>query len=211
MLVSLSMGNPRFNLKLGLMQPTLDSDLWEINMENLAFNKQDMLDILYGVEAEFYLGRLFSVFIEGSTYQKSVSSLYRDWEHEDGTPINQSFSLRITSLEAGFKIYPLGRGKRFFPYLGAGTGVYAWRYVQWGEFIIFPDLNIQEGYAETNTYTFGFNARVGMGFKFNQAFGIFIEAKYHWLKGQLSGFFEGFEKLDLSGFTTSLGFTFDIN
>jgi hypothetical protein len=210
LLGSLSMASQGFSLKIGLMQLSLDSDLWQINMENLAFDKQDMLDVLYGAEYEFYLGKILSVSIEGNITQKSIASQYKDWEHEDGTPIYQNLSLRITAFEAGVKLYPLGSGKRFYPFIGAGTGLYAWRYAQWGEFINFDDLTVQEGYAQTNTYSLGFNARAGMGFKFNPAFGVFLEAKYHYLKGQLSSFFEGFEKLDLSGFSANIGFTFTL-
>ena len=35
--------------------------------------------------------------------------------------------------------------------------------------------------------------------------GISFEAKYHYLKGQLSNLFEGFEKLDLGGLTLNIG------
>lgn len=211
MLSSISMGNQSITLRVGLLQPQLDSDLWQINMENLTFDKQDMLDILYGAEFEFYLGKFLSVFFEGSSYQKSIYSMYRDWQHEDGRSIHQNISLRITSLEAGFLLYPLGSDKRFYPFMGVGAGLYAWKYAQWGEFINFDDLTIEEGYAETNTYSLGANARAGLGFKFNPAFGVSLEAKYHYLKGRLSSYFEGFENLDLSGFTTNLGFTFYIH
>jgi hypothetical protein len=69
-------------------------------------------------------------------------------------------------------------------------------------------LTVQEGYAETNTYSMGFNGKAGIGIRLGHYFGLIFQAKYQYLKGQLSSFFEGFEKLDLSGFHYSLGFCF---
>ena len=37
---------------------------------------------------------------------------------------------------------------------------------------------------------------------------VFVEVKYQYLKGELSSFFEGFEKLDMSGLKYNLGFSF---
>ncbi|MCK4835214.1 MAG: outer membrane beta-barrel protein [Candidatus Aminicenantes bacterium] len=202
------MGRQILQLKVGLFQPSLDSDLWEINMENLALGKQDMLELFYGAEYEFFINNILSLSLEGGLYQKTIYSQYRDWEYEDGTPIYQNLSLRITSLEVNVKLYPIGYKKLIFPFVGAGVGIYGWRYEQWGDFINFEDLTVQEGYAETSTYTAGFNGKAGIGFRFGPFFGLFLEAKYQYLKGQLSSFFEGFGKLDLSGFKYNLGFCF---
>lgn len=204
----MAMGRHLFQLKIGLFQPEMNSDLWEINMENLALGKQDMLDITYGAEYEFFINRFLSVSLEGGQYQKTVFSQYLDWEYEDGTPIYQNLSLRITSFELDLKLYPLGHKKIFFPFIGAGVGIYGWRYEQWGDFINFEDLTVSEGYAETSTYSLGFNGKAGFGIRFGHVFGLTFQAKYQYLKGRLSSFFEGFEKLDLSGFQYSLGFCY---
>jgi hypothetical protein len=204
----IAMGKQMFQLKIGLFQPSMDSDLWEINMENLALGKQDMLEIFYGAEYEFFIKNILSISLEGGHYQKTIYSQYRDWEYEDGTPIYQNLSLRITSFELDFNLYPLGYKNLTFPFIGAGVGLYAWQYEQWGDFINFDDLTVQEGYAETSTYTVGFNGKAGIGVRFGHFFAMTLEAKYRYLKGQMSSFFEGFEKLDLSGFQFNLGFCF---
>lgn len=194
------------NLKIGLFKPTLDSDLWEINIENLAFSKRDMMDAYYGIEYEFFLNQILSLALEGGFFQKNIYSLYKDWEYEDGSQIYQNLSLSIYSFELDFKLYPLGNRKEIFPYLGAGAGLYAWRYEQWGDFINFEDLSVsQDVYADTDTIDLGFNAKAGFGIRFNRTIGIVFEAKYQYLKGHLSAFFEGFENLDLGGLTFNLG------
>jgi opacity protein-like surface antigen len=198
-----------FNLKIGLFHPLLKSDLWETNMDNLAFDKKDLRDAYYGVEYEYFLNRYISFAVEAGYYKKEHFSFYRDYEYDDGSPIEQNLSLRIVNLEADFKIYPIGHGQRFYPYLGGGVGMYFWKYEQWGDFIDFTEGIVnQDEYAETTTNTLGFNARAGIVMRLSRNMGVAFEGKYQYLKGELSSFFEGFEKLDLSGFTFTIGANF---
>jgi len=198
----------QLTLKVGLFQPQLNSDLWDINRENLAFDTADMLEGTFAAEYEYFLDQRLSLAFETSTYSKTHYSQYSDWVHEDGSPIFQNLALRITSFELAIKLYPFGHRPVLHPFLGLGGGLYAWRYEQWGEFIDFNDMSVSDGYAETETYTLGASGRAGFGFQFNPLFGLMVEAKYQYLKGRLSSFFEGFESLDLSGFTYQLGLTF---
>ena len=196
------------NLKVGIFQPFLKSDLWDINRENLAFSSSDMLNTSIAAEFEYNFKQMFSLSFEAAYYRKDHYSMYKDWTWEDGSPIFQNLALWMTSFELGFKIYPLGSRGPFSPFVGVGGGVYYWRYEQWGDFINFQDLTISEGYAETTTFSAGFNANAGMKFNFSPHFGFLMQAKYQYVRGQLSSFFEGFELLDLSGMTYQFGLTF---
>ena len=193
------------NLKIGLFIPSLQSDLWEDNMRNLAFNKSDMINAYYGAECEIFLNRYTSLSMGIGSYTKNVYTQYKDYTYQDGSPIFQNISLRITPVEANIKIYPLGHGHTVSPYLGAGAGLYAWTYQQYGDFIIFPAGDIEEGFAETKTFSFGFNGRAGLVFRFHPQVALAVEGKYQYLRGRLSGYFEGFDLLDLGGITTTIG------
>ena len=193
------------NLKIGLFTPSLRSDLWQDNMQNLAFNKADMLNAYFGAEYEVFLNRFTSFSVEIGSYKKDVYTQYKDYTYQDDSPIFQNISLRITPIEANVKFYPLGHRSVFFPYFGAGAGLYAWTYQQYGEFVIFPDEYIEEGFAETKTFSFGFNGRVGLVYRFLPYMALAVEGKYQYLRGRLSGYFEGFELLDLGGITATLG------
>jgi hypothetical protein len=194
------------NLKLGLFIPSLNSDLWEINQENLAFSQDEMMEIYYGIEYEFFLGKYFSFTFEGNHYSKNIYTQYSDFTYEDNSPILQNFSLRISGLEIGFKLYPIGHRQTFFPFIGAGGGIYAWKYEQWGDFIDFvEDTVITDSYAYSKSYSPGVFAKAGVVFRFRRSFGISIETRYLYLKGNLSSLFEGFESLDLSGISFNMG------
>ncbi len=193
------------NLKIGLWNPDMNSDLWDTNMENLALNKQDMRDPIYALEYEMFFQRRFAVTFELAHYEKEHYSAYKDYEYEDGSPINQNLALTITSVELNLKIYPTTYQRMFNPFIGAGVGIYHWVYEQWGDFINFDDFTVQEGYADTSTYTAGLNARAGFVLRFRKSVGFSFEARYQYLKGQLSSLFDGFEKLDMNGLALYIG------
>ena len=192
------------NLKIGLFVPQMRSDLWEINLDNLAFSKSDMPNTYFGAEYEMFLGRFTAFSLEIGTYSRDVYSQYRDYTFENGDPIFQNISLRLTPMEANFKFYPLGHRYRVFPFFGAGVGLYAWTYQQWGDFINFEDDSVSNGVAETKTVSIGFNGRLGLVFRFHPRVALALEGKYQYLKGRLSGYFEDFELLDLGGFTANV-------
>jgi hypothetical protein len=193
------------NLKIGLFKPSLQSDLWEDNLGNLAFLKSDMINAYYSVEYEVFLNRYTSFSLEIGSYKKEVYSQYKDYTYEDDSPIFQNISLRIIPIEANIKIYPLGHRNLVSPYFGAGAGLYAWTYQQWGDFINFEDDSIYEGFAETETFSFGFNGRAGLVLRIYPGVALAVEGKYQYLRGQLSGNFEGFDLLDLGGITATFG------
>ncbi len=189
------------DVKVGVFMPTLNSDLWAVNIENLAFAKRDMVDGMVAVGYEMFLNRNVAVGLEVGSYSRSRHSQYRDYEHADGAPIFQSISLKVTPIEAVFTFYLLGHRRPFSPYLAVAGGVYAWTYEQWGEFINFEDdpLTLQEGSAFTQTVSPGFSARFGFLFRPSRGLGLSIEGKYQYLKGTLSSDFEDFEPLDMGG------------
>lgn len=196
------------NLKIGLFIPRLQSDLWEINLENLTFDRPDMVNVVYGGEYEFYLNRYLSLSAEVSSYAKTVYVQYRDYEFEDGSPIFQNVSLRIVPVEASLKLYPMGNRHRINLFVGAGAGVYAWTFQQSGNFINFEDGSVSEGLAETRRFAFGLNSRAGLAFRFHKRLGFSLEGKYQFLQGKLSRNFEGFGPLDMSGLTINAGIMF---
>ncbi len=191
--------------RIGIQNVDMKSDLWEINMQNLALNKTDMQGTSYGLGYEFFLNRNMSVDIEAGTYKKVRNTMYRDFTYSDDSPILQNLSLNVSSIEFNLNLLPLGYRRNVYPYLSAGGGVYLWTFEQWGEFINFTDESIYEGYATSQKVSFGANGKAGIMVRVGKNLGISIEGKYRYLKGALGSEFEGFDKLDLNGWTFSFG------
>jgi len=198
------------NIKTGVLIPTMQSELWDINLSNLAFSKADMVDVYYSAEYEQFINRFLAIGIEGGIYKQEIYTAYRDFVFEDDSPIEQNLALRITSVELNAKLYPLGIRRMIYPYIAGGPGVYFWKYEQWGWFIDSIDGTVDEGYADTSRVALGFNARAGLVIRIGKTTGISVEGKYLYLKDDLSELFQDFDKLDMSGVSLNIGIHFFI-
>ncbi len=208
---TLAMDARSFNLKIGTFWPDMKSDLWDENLYDLTFDKEDMRGLYLGAEFEVFMNRYASFSLEAGHYSKKIYTIYSQYELDDGTALNHDINLSIYSFEAGMKLYPMGHRGVFNPYIGAGVGLYAWKYIQGGDFIDYDDYSVYEGEAVTETVTPGFFGKAGFVYRFQRSVGISFEAKYTYLKGNLSELFEGYGKLDLNGLTLSVGVNLFLN
>lgn len=79
-----------------------------------------------------------------SIYQRAVPTVYTDLVNEDGTDIAQTLKLRIVPFTAAIRLLPFGNDRPIQPYIGAGVGVYRWRYSETGQFVD-PQNNVFTG------------------------------------------------------------------
>ena len=68
-------------------------------------------------------------------YSRTVPSVYADVVNQNGTEIEQDLKLRVVPFTATVRFLPLGQKAGVVPYIGAGIGVFAWRYEETGQFV----------------------------------------------------------------------------
>jgi hypothetical protein len=68
-------------------------------------------------------------------YQRTVPTVFTNLVNANSTEIPQDLKLRIVPFTATVRFLPLGQGSPIQPYVGAGVGVYAWRYSETGQFV----------------------------------------------------------------------------
>ena len=120
--------------------------------------------------------------------------------------ITQAITTTEGEITAAFRFLPLGHGSPVQPYLGAGVGVFSWRYSEAGEFVdfadgsVFRDRFVGSG-ATAGPVIFGGLAFVG------DVFGAGGEIRYQSAQGELPTD-KGFSgsKIDLGGVTYSVTF-----
>ncbi len=106
-----------------------------------TFNRDNGIDIsefngaTIGGEYLVGLGRNFEAGLGVSFYQRTVPTSYTKLVNTDGTEIEQDLKLRIIPFTATVRWVPLGTDSPIQPYLGAGVGIYAWRYSETGQFV----------------------------------------------------------------------------
>jgi hypothetical protein len=200
------------NLSLGGFVPRgedarTSGDVLVNNLDFLAFNIKDFSSGAFGAEWEFPLNEFVHAGLGIGLTTKSVPSVYADFIEDDRTEIEQDLKLRIVPLTATVRFLPLGDSGAVQPYLGAGIGIFAWRYSETGEFVnfaaggeVFRDTYSDSG-ATAGPVIFG-----GLAFPVNNwTFG--GEVKYQSAQGELDPdlLFAG-DKIDLGGFTYSAVF-----
>jgi len=222
--------------KVGYFIPRAQSDLWEIEFENMDFTKTNFQSSNFSFSYEYFFSNEMSLILSIDTYTKQKTGVYIDYvgetidgedyafDYGEGFPISHVFSVSSTPLQVGVKLTPLGRRGKFIPYIGGGAGLYIWSIKIQGESIHFDewdwfyDPNIDEdvkGYyiyfedaREENKLNIGFQVFGGIMFPVANRISIDAEFKYHIAKGPLTEGFEGFENFDLAGYQISVGLNY---
>jgi hypothetical protein len=176
------------------------------NLDFLAFNIDDFSTLALNGEWEFPLNDMFHASLGIGLTTKSVPSVYSEFEEDDGTLIEQDLKLRIVPFTAAIRLLPLGGRGPVQPYIGAGVGIFAWRYSESGEFIDFSTGEVfRESYvgsgATAGPVIFG-----GIDFPVG-SWAIGGEVRYQSAQGELPDD-QGFAgtEIDLGGFTYSANF-----
>lgn len=121
------------------------------NQDFLWFDMSRFNGVTVGGEWLIALGDHFDAGLGVGFYTKTVPAVYTRLVDADGSDIEQDLKLRITPVTATFRFLPLGRRGPVQPYVGAGAGVYLWRYSETGQFVDPADNTIfHDSFAATH-------------------------------------------------------------
>ena len=176
------------------------------NLDFLAFNITDFSGPLFGAEYLAALGDKFDAGLGVGFYQRSVPTVYTEFTNKNGTEIEQTMKLRVIPFSATVRWLPMGHKNGVEPYIGAGIGVFNYRYSETGQFLatdrsIFRGNFVGSGTATGPVILGGIRVPVG-------SWGVGGELRYQSAEGKLptDQDFSG-SKIDLGG----LAYTFTIN
>lgn len=140
-------------------------------------------------------------------YQRAVPTVYTDLVNKNGTDIEQTLKLRIVPFTATVRFLPFGNDQPIQPYIGAGVGVYSWRYSETGDFVdfrnnVFPGNFVGSGAAAGPTILGGVRVPIGSA-------GVGFEIRHQSAEGTLPSD-QGFagSKIDLGGYNYLLTVNF---
>lgn len=117
----------------------VSNDVLVNNLDAFAFDIKDFRGGIVGADYLAGFGEFFEAGLGVGFYKRTVPSIYLTDVDQFGDPIEQDFKLRIIPLTATFRVLPFGRSQPVQPYIGAGVGVFVWRYTETGDFIDFDD------------------------------------------------------------------------
>ncbi len=170
------------------------------NLSFLAFNISDFKSASIGGEYLVGLGDKFEGGLGIGFQTRTVPTVYLDFVNANGREIEQDLKLRVVPFSATVRFLPLGHHDAVTPYIGAGAGVFVWRYSEAGEFLatdstIFPATFVGSGTTTGPVILGGLRAPVA-------SWDLGFEVRYQDAKGDLPAD-QGFSgrKIDLGGFT----------
>ncbi len=226
------------SFKVGYFIPRAQSDLWEIELEQMTFNKSNFQNTNFCFAYEYFLTRQISVVLGFDSYSKNKVGNYIDLvgysfidgefaypdDYEGEFVPSHVFSVSITPIQLSLKLTPMGRQDKIIPYVGGGVGVYVWTVRLQGDMVDFNDeyWDIDENipvYPIYNTdaraenrIAFGYHVFGGIMIPFARRITLDVQFKYNVAKGNFSddpgSGFEGFEAFDLGAYQISAGINY---
>lgn len=210
-------GDPKLSLGVrgGFGLASAGSDIFDFTTEELTLSRSDFNGFTYsgdlGIRVSPYVDLVLTVGYTGL----SRDSESRRWEGTDDLPILQTTEFRRTPVTAGIKVYPLDRGRtigsyawiphRITPYLGAGAGRMWYRFRQQGEFVDEETLNIFNDVLASSGWATAAEGFGGLMMAITPHWSLTGEGRYTWARADLSRSFEGFDPIDLAGFSATFG------
>lgn len=185
--------------RLGIITGRADGDVLAANSDFLIFNLNDFNAASFGAEYLVGLGNRVEAGLGIGYQSKSVPSVYADFVNANGSEIDQELKLRVAPFTATIRFLPLGNNE-VTPYVGAGVGVFNWRYSESGDFLA-TDRTIFSDTFEASGSQVGLVVLGGVRVPFGN-WGIGGEVRYQNAKADLPADqeFAG-STIDLGGFT----------
>jgi opacity protein-like surface antigen len=213
-------GRPRTSLTLrgGFAQPMARSDVFDDATRFLTLSRGDFGSGALGADIGFGVTERVTLQVGIGLSMRRVGSESRDFEGTDDLPILQTTIFRRVPVTAGLKYHltPPGRslGKlawipaKWTPYVAAGGGMMYYSYKQDGEFVDFEDLSIMRGSLESKGWGATGYGAAGVDLSLTPHVGLTTEARYDYARGEMGTQFQGFDRIDLSGISATIGINF---
>ncbi len=211
-------GQPRVSLSIrgGFAQPTARSEVYNFTSDQLTVGKNDFGGTLIATDVGIRVTERFDVQLGTGFMSRRVDSEFRKFVDNNDLPIEQYTALRRVPMTAGVKYRLTSPGRslsrlawipaRFVPYVGAGGGVMYYSFKQEGDFVDFKTLDVFPEKLESKSFAPAAYAHAGVDYTLKPRFSIVYDARYDYARTAMGRDFQGFDDIDLSGVSLSVGF-----
>lgn len=204
-----------FGVQAGYSLARAGSDLFSFTTKRLTLDRSSFDAFNIGANLAFRLTPTLDLVV-GTTYARSSRlSEFRDWVDNNNLPIQQTTAFTRWPITGGLNWHLMPRGRSlgkvawvpaaYSPYVGFGVGAMWYNFEQWGDFIDFETKDVFDGSFKSSGWTPTAHALVGIDYTLGPRLSLSSEARYQFANGQPGTSFVGFQRIDLSGFTASVG------
>ncbi|MEP6618850.1 MAG: hypothetical protein ABJE47_06030 [bacterium] len=206
-----------FQIRAGYSGANASSDLFAFTTDQLTLNKSSFSGATIGAEFSFRIAPQLDLSFSADYAGVSPRSEFRHLVDQDNQPIEQTTEFRRVPLIASMRAYLTPRGRsighfvwipsKFTPWVEAGGGFTWFQFRQQGDFVDFKTNDVFTATSEANGWAPSASGAVGGDISLNARLALTGAARYTYAKGTLSSDFTGFNNLDLSGVSTTVGLT----
>ena len=203
------------SLRGGFAQSKAAGDIFQLATNQLTLTRRDFDGITADVDLAIRLSSRTDLLLSSSYSGANAPSEFREWLDENDLPITQVTAFKRVPVTVGLRTYLLSRGRSvsrfawipatYAPYVGVGAGAMWYQFKQTGDFVDFADSTIFSDALQSSGWTPTGNLFAGVDYNLSPQLALTAQGKYSWARGTTGDDFQGFGKIDLSGFALTLG------
>jgi len=204
-----------FTLHGGWTAASAGSDLFAFTTNELTLKRRDFSSPEIGGDLALRIAARTELVMSSSASGVWKHSEFRHFIDNKGLPIEQTTTFKRIPVTLGVRQYLTSTGRsigkfawipaRIAPYVGAGGGLMYYRFRQDGDFIDSKSMNVYNDMYTSEGWTRTAHVNAGVDYALGPRFALTTDARYVWSSAALSNDFSGFQPLDLSGVSTTVG------
>jgi hypothetical protein len=212
--------NATISVRGGYSRALASSDVFDDVTRDLTIDRGDFSSLTFGGDLAVHVGGPVDAVLSAGFSRSRHKSEFRDLVDNNDRPIEQTttFERLPLTLNLRYNLTAPGRSigrlawipSRVVPYVGAGVGGMRYRFRQEGDFVnyatnaVFSSV-IDSGADAGADWTFVAQGIAGVDYNVSPRFGLSFDARYLHARGELGAAFQGYDRIDLSGVSATVG------
>ena len=202
----------------GYARASAGSDVFDDVTSNLTLDRGDFSSITGAGDIAVHLRSRVDLVFSAAFSRSHRASEFRNFIDNDDLPIEQTTTFERAPLTANVRLNLAAPGRsigrlawipsRVVPYVGAGLGAMHYRFKQEGDFVNFATSAVFPSVLDTDGWALVAQGMAGVDYNISTQFGLSLDARYLHARGELGPSFQGYDRIDLSGMTATVGLSF---
>lgn len=199
----------------GYSHASAGSDVFDEVTSNLTLDRRDFSSVTLGGDFAIHVAERVDLVFSGAYSRAQHKSEFRNFVDNNDLPIEQTTTFERIPLTANVR-FDLGRPgrsigqlawipSRVVPYVGAGIGAMRYRFKQDGDFVNFATNGVFNAVLDSQGWALATQGFAGVEYNFSPQLGLTLDARYLHASGKLGSSFKGYDRIDLSGVTGTVG------
>jgi len=210
--------NVTFSVRGGYAHASAGSDVFDEVTSNLTLDRGDFSGLTFGGDLAVHVSDRTSIVLAAGYSRSKHESEFRDFVDNNDLPIEQTTTFERIPLTVNLRINLASTGRtvgqlawipnRIVPYVGAGVGAMRYRFRQEGDFVNFNTNAVFPALLLAEEWTLVGQGMAGVDYNVSPRLGVSFDARYLHARGELGPSFTGYERIDLSGLTGTIGLSY---